>query len=695
MANDGYMGKILKVDLTSKKISTIDTEKYKKWGGGHGMGTAIFWDECADPTVDALDPKNVLTIMTSPLSGTIAPAASGRTEVQGLGAQGFPVNWFTRSNFGGRFTGMLKWAGWDGIVIKGKADKPCWIDIRNDKVTIQDATGVWGLDAYESQEEIWRRVRETSGYTVNGWYTLEKGRDSGNTTLDPCVLTIGPAGETLSPLAALIHEAGNGAGQGGFGAVFGAKNLKAVSVIGTGEVVPADMKGLMDTRLWAQDFSPGHRTAEEYEAVNPAFNVFLINMTFPNRPGAAASTGPADQPCAPYGCLACHRCCRRRWASGKSNGSSCVDFFYSAGTGQTTLDASELSQRYGLNNFSLMFMLPWLLTLNKKGILGKGKQFDTDLDFSLYGTIEFVHALFEKIVKKQDIGKYLHMGLAQGAKAMGRYDEDTTSGDLLLDEWGYVQHYDCRTEIEWGYGSLVGDRDINEHDFNCLVYWVPTWSNLMGIDTPYTAEELASHVSEICALGGDKYNDPNMLDYGPEGKYSDSAVHLVAWHRHYTRYFKQSMLFCDWSYSDLWNPYRPDNKGLTGEVEPRIIKDVTGKDVSFQQGMEMGRKIWNFDRAIWCLQGRDCKMEVFSKYIYKVPKEATMMPYIMPARENGKWIFKDLTGSYLDFDKTEEWKQKYYAFEGWDNNGVPTRKTLESLGLKDVADKLEKAGKLS
>ena len=127
----GYTGKILNLNLTEPKISVIDTRAYETWGGGHGIGSAIFWDLVKDKDISGFDPNNLVTIMTSPLSGTMAPAASSRTEVQGIGVQSSPIEWFTRSNFGGRFAAMLKFAGWDGIVIQGKADKPVWVDIRN------------------------------------------------------------------------------------------------------------------------------------------------------------------------------------------------------------------------------------------------------------------------------------------------------------------------------------------------------------------------------------------------------------------------------------------------------------------------------------------------------------------------------------------------------------------------------------
>ncbi|MBC8180819.1 hypothetical protein H8E88_06815 [candidate division KSB1 bacterium] len=131
---NGYAGKILMLDLTQRKVGVLPTSKYQHWMGGHSMGSAIFFDLVKDKTIDGFHPDNVVTLMTSPLSGTLVPGASGRTEVQGIGVQSYPIGWFTRSNFGGRFSAMLKFAGWDGIVFQGKADKQVWVDIRDDDV---------------------------------------------------------------------------------------------------------------------------------------------------------------------------------------------------------------------------------------------------------------------------------------------------------------------------------------------------------------------------------------------------------------------------------------------------------------------------------------------------------------------------------------------------------------------------------
>ena len=122
----GYAGKILVINLTNRSTGVLDTEQYEEFGGGNGIGSAIFWDLCQDKAVSGFDPKNVVTVTTGPLSGTLTPGAS-RTEICGINVFTYPVEWFSRSNIGGFFGTMLKYAGWDGIVIEGKADKPVWI----------------------------------------------------------------------------------------------------------------------------------------------------------------------------------------------------------------------------------------------------------------------------------------------------------------------------------------------------------------------------------------------------------------------------------------------------------------------------------------------------------------------------------------------------------------------------------------
>ncbi|MCE2968965.1 MAG: hypothetical protein LW847_01840, partial [Burkholderiales bacterium] len=255
MALYGYAGKILRLDLTQPKAIVLDTEPYKAWGGGHGLGAALFWEFCKDKTITSgLHPANVCCVAASAVCGTGVPSATGRTEVVAVGVGYDGIDWFTRSGFGGRFSTMLKFAGWDAIVIEGQADQPVWIDIRNDVVKIRDATGLWGKDSWATQLEIWKQIGIETG-TRGGWVDIDslkdatkrRGVDSGRTTQKPAIVTIGPAGENRCH-GALIHDAGNGAGQGGMGSVWGAKNLKAISVIGTGLLKVANPMALIKAR---------------------------------------------------------------------------------------------------------------------------------------------------------------------------------------------------------------------------------------------------------------------------------------------------------------------------------------------------------------------------------------------------------------------------------------------------------------
>ena len=112
MAMHGYAGKILHLDMSAGKANEVPTEKYRRWGGGHGLGSALFWDFCKDKTIkDGRNPANVVCVCTSPLNGTIAPSAGGRCDVVGVGVGQHPQSWYTRSGFGGRFSTMLKYAG--------------------------------------------------------------------------------------------------------------------------------------------------------------------------------------------------------------------------------------------------------------------------------------------------------------------------------------------------------------------------------------------------------------------------------------------------------------------------------------------------------------------------------------------------------------------------------------------------------
>ena len=684
MAKGGYVGKILVVDLTARKTSEIATADYEQWGGGHGMGSAIFWDRCKDKTIDGFDPGNVVTFMTSPFAGTLTPSASGRTEVQGIGVQAYPVAWYTRSNFGGRFSGMLKFAGWDGIVVEGKADKPVWINIVNDRVTIEDAASLWGLNTHETQEEIWARV--TGSDDLRDWFELGGGRDGGRTTQKPAVVAIGPAGEAKARNACLIHDSGNGGGQGGFGGVLGAKNLKAISVIGSGSVPIADPKALVDLRTSLQAKFGYNVDDPSLESPVPGMGLYGI---IDGHPGYGPLLWGPNQPARPQGCMGCFKNCRSNYASGQANGNMCVEALYMMGSPDQNLmmDAVTLLDQMGINVYDV-HAHGYLHGLYKQGIMGPGKQIHSELPWDKYMSWEWTEAFTKAIAYGTDIGKDLQDGLTRAVVKWGRWEEDTANGSLPRPQWGYAEHYDPRLEVEWSYGSLFGDRDINEHGVNWHVHWLPLVTGAVGQEPHVSAEEMANLLAASTTL-----DDPRCYDYSAEGIYSDAKIKSVAWHRHYTRFWKQSLGMCDWAWPLLIN-YNAgdDHEGATPGYEPKLFEAVTGSPMSFTDGIEIGRKIWNLDRAIWVLQGRTREMEVFTDYVYDVP---TSVPYPLPVFEDGKWSYSECLGRTLDREKFEGVKDAFYSLEGWDKKtGWPTRSALGALGLDNVADALEKAGKL-
>jgi aldehyde:ferredoxin oxidoreductase len=672
----GYLGKILSLDLTNRKTIIIDTSKYEEYGGGIGIGTAIFWDMCAEHLpFDAYDPRNVITMMTSPLSGTLVPG-SARMEVNGLGPQSYPVHWFTRGNFGGRFSGQLKSAGWDGIVVQGKADKPVWVNIVNDKVTFEDASGLWGKDTWATQQSIWDEVTDQS--QTAGWSQLGPSASSGRTTQKPAVICIGPLGEAKAgELGCLIHDIGSASGQGGFGAVFGSKNLKAISVLGSGGVPVADPKALIKACQWAASYLNAPYTP-------PATAIGAVGIYGPGF--GTPDSGPAS-------CMGCPKACHgRRFKSGTGAEAFCA---------VPESDLGDIFSQWGANAFPMRpdYVPGYLKFLSDKGILGPGKAINSSLDFEKLAARDTATVIqfFDHIVKGTDIGADVRDGIVRACLKWGR-EEDWKAGLLAYPYWGWPEHgYDPRWEVEWGYGSILGDRDINEH----LIAWRIFLPLKMVRETNAPINISAEEAAQIYAEKLIPYQgDTLMVDYSTENIYSEHMAKLVSWHRHYTSFYQEGLQLCDFMWPDTLNAYRPDHRGMTPEGEPMFFNAITGKNLTFADGMETGRKIWNMRNAIWTLQGRHRDMVYYQDYIYNSPTAGFYddfigPPYFLSTYIDGKWDYTDVSGRVLDRDKFDDFKTLFYQLEGWDiKSGWPTRATLESLGLKNVANLLQSKEKL-
>jgi aldehyde:ferredoxin oxidoreductase len=646
------------------------------------MGTALFWEEVdkdyiTDTSrITGFEPENVICIVPGVLSGTMVPGGA-RTEVCGIAPEVYPRPQFIRGNFGGCFAPMLKFAGYDAIVVTGRADGPVWVDIRDDVVAIRDAADLWGLGFYDTEKAIWHRVTGESDYRNEGWHE--------GTTQRAAVLGIGQGGESVSRIGCLVHGADTAAGCGGFGGVFGAKNLKAISVIGTGGVEVANPRDLMETWRWVAEHKPRKLSAS-----------FPAPLAEERR----------------ISCFGCMAACKVNKAQKEMRGSTgqCIErAFYVAEDralhGENTRAehvAGQLAQDYGINLYAVWTMLIWLESLHRRGLLGKDRRIHTDLDFDSLGTEEFIRDYLRRIAFKEEIGADLSEGSVRAAAKWGILEEELMTGALSAIHWGIAdQHW--TDNVEWAYLSLFDARDCNAHD----------------IQHAETLEKTAERYAELAP----PWHDPLMLDQSRTGVYSIHCARLVAWHSRYVN-MKGSMPWCDWFPFDTFNALRPDGKGLTPEMEERLYAAVTGESLSWEEMLEIGRRMWNFKRAILVLHGRHRDEEYFppyppyTSYVYTegpptlqwgsynwtrdlergsrdstefLPWEDFMRPY--GVYENGEWKWSSEPFP-LDKARMDEFKTRYYDLEGWDvETGWPTRSTLRDCGLAHVAEVLERQGK--
>ncbi|NLF47496.1 MAG: aldehyde ferredoxin oxidoreductase, partial [Clostridiales bacterium] len=216
MIMTGYQNKVLRIDLSGRKYSTepLNMEFAEKYVGSKGLAIRYMYEELK-PGIDALGTENKLFFTTGPLTGTPV-ACSGKLSIA---AKSPATGTMNDCSIGGHAGIRIKYAGYDMVIFEGKLDKPGYIVIEDDKVKFMDADDLWGKGSHEAE----------------GILTKKYGTDYS-------VLSIGPAGENLSPMACINSDYYRQAGRGGIGAVMGSKNIKAVIVRGTGGVKVPDIE---------------------------------------------------------------------------------------------------------------------------------------------------------------------------------------------------------------------------------------------------------------------------------------------------------------------------------------------------------------------------------------------------------------------------------------------------------------------
>lgn len=397
----GYNNKILRINLKDRTIGVeeLNTTDAKKFIGGRGLGTKILYDEI-DPKVDALGPENKLIIITGPLTGTPVPAG-GRYMV----VTKSPLNdTIASSNSGGFWGAELKAAGYDGIIFEDKADNPVYVNIEDDKVEILDGDHLWG----KVVSEVTKDLKEAHS---------AKSR----------VLTIGPAGEKLSYISAVMNDEDRAAGRSGVGAVMGSKNLKAVVVKGSKkpklhneeklkEVVSRLNKKIRENGVTGEGL-PTYGTAVLVNIINES-GVFPTNnfqlSQFDKAEEISGETLTKDHLIRKTACFRCPIACGRhvRIHDGEGGGPE-YETIWSLGADcgisdmKAIIDANFWCNEYGLDTISAGATLAAAMELKEKGYI---KDEDTDGPELKFGNAESIIYWIKEMGMKRGFGEKLAEG---------------------------------------------------------------------------------------------------------------------------------------------------------------------------------------------------------------------------------------------------------------------------------------------
>jgi aldehyde:ferredoxin oxidoreductase len=675
----GYTGKIVRINLTTGGVTFLSTWEYvPKYIGGRGICNKIFWDEVG-PGIKALDPGNKLIIMTGPSTGT-GISSGGRTVIAGIAPQCFPEQ-YSWSSIGGWFGAEMKFAGYDGLILEGKAAQPSYVWIEDDKIQILPAKDIWGMYTYDTQ----LKLEEIHGKGVKS-------------------LVIGPAGENLVRSAIIATSNENAAGKGGYGAVFGSKNLKAITIRGTGCVRPADVEGILKLRhvmgrpLYQTNpvkqqsvFKPRPHITVPVEGglkqaqvccshgCNQHCNLFLLNVK-----SATSKTGRVNQVNKCVGVYAfqwlddCGWTPAQTFVTQQNNNPAClmqsnagsvppnltdpvakVLFERHRGDTENLWDAdydrgaviNDLCNQYGINKWEvIIWLMPWLVMGKKEGVF---QDLNLGLDIDP-GSEDFMKELLDMIVYRRGYyGNLLAEGMPRAIQELGKekYGDTLYQGrssnrvpgkhlDIPISfasAWGYSYHWHGR--------GFQGSID--------MAAWLPA---ILALMTSTRDSQSDTHIHDTYdyfrAVREEPWQNPLTAQ---SAIMNENKAEL-----------KESLTSCDWQLPNLY----------WSSLEAEIFNMATGMNLSEEEITNAAERIKNLFRAILIRNyGRTREMEVNE-----------VLPMLTYPDADGKTVSKEEYNYLVD---------NYYRLRGWDlKTGWPTRATYEKYGLKEIADELELLGKI-
>jgi aldehyde:ferredoxin oxidoreductase len=696
----GYAGKVLRIDLTTGKVSSEDTlAKYKDYIGGSGLAYKVIWDEVPAGT-KPLDPENRLIFGVGPLSGSGSPC-SGRVIIGGLSPTAFNEG-VAVGHMGGEWGPELKFAGWDSIIIQGKANSPVWIYINDDKVELRDAKRLWGNGIFETTALI-----------------------SNEVGADAHVAAIGQAGENLLKLSCVMCDRSHSAGM--FGSVMGSKNLKAIAVKGTKAVrIAADKKAWKDLvyeyltlmgannqavvpsypQPWAEYSDPLVRwnagPGRFWGAASPPVETGYCTADDLNKMGLRTHKGIHDfgvemgikHTVKIGGCFGCPIRCHssmdipqlEQYGVSRYQTNTCVGFSHGRGWYELLTTAkflqgephiqcsamgSALADDYGWwNDYSQTPRdFSYMVESGKLKELIPAKEYDSyDWKARTAKDPGFLISLFKNIVYKEgEIGNAFGLGgLALEKKWKDIAEFHKTRFDSQCFKFGQSKHH--AAEDFGQVGMLINfmyNRDPQTH----------AHINFSANGLPLALRK---------EIGAEIFGTPDAVENRSDHKPMNKGKAVYAKLSVYYKELHDSLTMCSWT-QPVWSSPRKDLKYRGDiEMEAKLFSAVTGIKKTRADLENDAARIFTLQRALDIkftgVKDQRKTHDVANDWVFDYPKDA-----------------KPFTpGNYkMERADAEIAKDMLYEELGWDKDtGAPTKATLDKLGLGYVADDFGKKGLL-
>ncbi len=617
----GYNGKILVVDLSSEthEIREPGEKWYRTYFGGTGIIGYTLLTELS-PDVDPLGPENILVFSCSVVTG--APLAGFNR--YSIGAKSPLTNGFARTEAAGFWAPELKFAGFDAIIIKGKATHPVYLWIKDEHVEIKDAAEIWGLDNWETLERL---RADTEDAKVR-------------------VVSIGPAGEKLVRYACVQTDLEHFNGRTGMGAVMGSKNLKAIAVRGTNKMDLADPEKVKEIAKWHRQRIKEHPPNVGLHKFGTPGLVQGVNAAgfLPTRNFKEGQFEGADKLAAEHyhetifhsrgTCYQCTVACKRRvqldddtYPLDRRFGGAEYETLAAFGS-MLAIDnlpavayANQLCNLLGLDTISAGVVIAFAMECFEKGIITVEDTGGRSIGF---GDAEAMIWLIRQIAAKEGIGETLSLGVKEAAKVIGRGAE-RYAFHIKGQEPGL---HDGRGKTGMGLGFALGATG-GDH-----------------IETPHDVAFQGEGISKLFPMGLFEPVDPIKTD---AAKVRFFFIGQKAWG------INNLLGLCNFCSVPI--------HALTFAKLVEVIQAITGWDTSLYEIIN------GVDRA-------NVMSRIFNNRCGFTPDDDTLIR---------RWFEKmpagPLQGLRFNPEEFKDWVQLYYQMSNWDENGRPTRGKLVELGL--------------